>query len=247
MELQYKCKFCNKLCKKYGLKNHESTCKLNPERDLNRVVHSLFTCKICKTEFISKHELYEHKKKVHTVYTNGGQKEKYELTCKYCGIVKYTNRSIMTRHELCCDKNPNKIPYKGHNNTKEIRKRISLGMKKAHKEGRASSWIGRRKLSYAEQSWFNIFTNEKIKFENNYYVKPYWLDFAWPDKKLYFEVDGKTHFTDNGKLHDEKRTKFLQEQGWILIGRCNWSEYQSFSVENKEKYIKEIINKIYIA
>ena len=244
MELQYKCKFCNKICKKYGLANHERCCKLNPNSDLDLVIHSIFTCKICKTTFTSKHELYEHKKLVHLVYDNGGKQPKFYLTCKYCGIIKYINKAAMTRHEMYCDENPNKLQCKGHKNTEAICKRISIAMKKAHREGRASSWIGRRKRSYAEQSWFNIFTNEGIEFENNYHVHPYWLDFAWPDKKLYFEVDGKTHYTTEGRLHDEERTRILREQGWTLLGRCNWSEYQRLSKESKRTYVEVIISKL---
>jgi len=202
----------------------------------------VWICEYCGAKIESSRKLYKHKREEHNI--KNGQAPKYNLMCKYCGITKYTNRGVMTRHEMYCDKNPNKQQCKGHKNTEEICKRISIGMKKAHEEGRASSWIGRRKRSYAEQSWFNIFINEKIQFENNYYVNPYWLDFAWPDKKLYFEVDGQTHYTTEGKIHDEERTNFLKEQGWILIGRCNWSEYQCLSKENKQCYIKEILNKL---
>jgi len=205
----------------------------------------VYKCKLCEcNKFETKHELYEHKKSVHNVFTNGGQQPKYNLTCKYCGISKYITRAAMTRHEMYCDKNPNKQQCKGHKNTEDIRKRISLGMKLAHKEGRASSWIGRRKRSYAEQSWFNIFTQANLKFDNNYYVQPYWLDFAWPEKKLYFEVDGQTHFTDKGVEHDNKRTEFLKESGWTLIGRCNWSEYQALTIDEKKEYVQQILDKL---
>lgn len=244
MELQYRCKFCNKICKKYGLKNHERCCKFNSDRNLECVVHAKFTCKICQNVFVRKTDLYEHKKLVHSIYDNGGQQPKYNLTCKYCGITRYVRRTTMSRHESHCNKNPNKRPYYTYTMSEEGRKHISEGMKLAHKEGRASSWIGKRKRSYAEQSWFNIFSKENIEFENNYHVHPYWLDFAWPDKKIYFEVDGRTHYTTEGKLHDEKRTNFLKEHGWMLIGRCNWSEYQSLSEKSKQQYIEKILNTV---
>lgn len=202
----------------------------------------IWVCEHCGAEIESRRKLYKHKREDHKI--KNGQAPKYDLKCKYCGKIKYTTRGEMTRHEMHCEKNPNKLRCKGHKNTEAICKRISLGMEKAHREGRASSWIGRRKRSYAEQSWFNIFTNENVKFENNYYVKPYWLDFAWPDKKLYFEVDGRTHYTAKGKLHDEERTENLKEQGWTLLGRCNWSEYQHLSKEAKRTYIEGILSKL---
>ena len=63
-------------------------------------------------------------------------------------------------------------------------------------------------------------------------------------KKIYFEVDGRTHFTESGILHDKERTEFLLNEGWTCIGRCNWSQYQKLSREDKEKYVQEIEKKI---
>lgn len=203
-----------------------------------------YKCKICSECFEKKNELYNHKITIHNILTNGGQQPKYDLICKFCGLSKYTSKSLMKKHEKHCENNPNKIPYKKYTMSEEGRKNISRGMIKAHKEGRASSWIGRRKRSYAEQSWFNIFTKNNIEFENNYHVNPYWLDFAWPKQKIYFEVDGRTHYTEEGILHDEKRTQKLLNEGWRLIGRCNWSEYQKMNIEEKEKYVKEILDLI---
>ena len=201
-----------------------------------------YKCKICKEIFDDKKELYSHKIKVHNILNNGGQQPKYDLSCKFCGVLKHTTKSTMINHEKHCELNPDKIPYKKYIMSEKGRKNISKGMIKAHKEGRASSWIGRRQRSYAEQSWFNIFTNKNITFKNNYYVKPYWLDFAWPEKKIYFEVDGRTHYTEEGKLYDNKRTQNLSSEGWTLICRCNWSEYQKLSTEEKQKYVEKIID-----
>lgn len=202
----------------------------------------IYKCKNCVETFNNKGELYKHQKEIHNIINNNGKQPRYNLTCKYCNVTRYINKAGMTLHEKHCDKNPDKIPYHKYSMSEQGRKNISNGMKKAHEEGRASSWIGRRQRSYAEQSWFNIFTDKNINFNNNYYVKPYWLDFAWPEKKIYFEVDGRTHYTEEGKLYDNKRTQILSSEGWTLIGRCNWSEYQKLSLEEKQKYVEKIID-----
>ena len=141
-----------------------------------------------------------------------------------------------------------KLAWKGKHHSEETKQKISEGQKLAHKEGRNTSWIGRRKLSYAEQSWFNIFISEfgTQTFINNYYVEGchYWLDFAWPEKKIYFEVDGKTHLTKEGIEHDKIRTEILNANGWKLIGRCVWPEYQKLSFEDKTKFVQSIVNLI---
>lgn len=205
-------------------------------------IHYEWKCPFCDLILNTRRQLQEHKKEKHLdeknnwLFPPGG-------TCSFCGK-KCKRNCNLTVHERHCLKNPDRIPGKSHLQTDDIKCKISNSMKKAHEMGIASSWIGRRKRSYAEQSWYNIFVNFNIEFENNYYVKPYWLDFAWPDKKIYFEVDGQTHFTSEGYEHDNIRTLFLESIGWKLIGRCNWAEYQKLSYLDKQKYINLILNYI---
>lgn len=184
-------------------------------------------------------------------------KHKHEEHPNFCkigwakGLTKETSeslRKVSTTFKQHLKDGTITLYWLGKHHSEESKHKISEGQKLAHKEGRNSSWIGRRKLSYAEQSWFNIFLNEfgEQNFINNFYVKDcnYWLDFAWPKKKIYFEVDGKSHFTKEGIEHDKIRTEKLSKVGWTLIGRCNWSEYQKLSIEDKEAFVKEIVSKI---
>lgn len=190
--------------------------------------------------------MYQHKREVHNI--TKGHHYRGNYTCEFCkkDFVNISYQMFCNHVKHRCELNPNMTKIitkgKGHPQTEESKKKISEGMKKAHAEGRACEWIGRRTRSYAEQSWYNIFTNDfgEGTFENNFFVKKYFLDFAWPEKKIYFEVDGRTHFTEKGKEHDLERTSFLEKEGWILIGRCNWSLYQKMSFEEKENYVKKI-------
>lgn len=206
------CRYCSRECKNANsLRCHERLCSLNPNRQTSNLSKYMLEIKEGKRKIWSKGQ---------TKLTNETLKSAGEKLKKYSGKL-------------------NSMYGKYH--TDLAKQKISQGMILAHKEGRASSWIGRRKRSYAEQSWFDIFTRANIKFENNYFVQPYWLDFAWPEKKLYFEVDGKTHLTTEGVEHDNKRTEFLKESGWTLIGRCNWSEYQRMSDEQRQIYVDSIL------
>lgn len=207
-------------------------------------MNKIWICQECKQQFNSRRIMYQHKREVHNV--TKGHHYRGNYTCEFCkkDFVNISYQSFCNHVKHYCELNPNmtKIITKGHPQTEESKKKISEGMKKAHAEGRACEWIGRRTRSYAEQSWYNIFTNDfgEGTFENNFFVKKYFLDFAWPEKKIYFEVDGRPHFTEKGKEHDLKRTSFLEKEGWVLIGRCNWSLYQKMSFEEKENYIKKI-------
>lgn len=204
------------------------------EYNKNRRKIGGWTCPFCSKVFAVRSELRSHQKQEHN-----GQKNTVECKCQYCE--KSFNRTCSkTLHERYCLQNPNKEIKLGHPHTEEAKQLISNGMKLAHKEGRTSSWIGRRKRSYAEQYWFNIFKGTNIV--NNFFIKDlhYWLDFANVDKKLYFEVDGKTHSTEEGIAYDNERTKNLSLSGWTLVGRCNWSEFQKLSFEDRSKYIEKI-------
>lgn len=205
-----------------------------------------YKCDYCSKIILGKGAYIEHKKKEHNI--KNGQQPRIKCYCSFCGK-EFNTRGSKNRHENYCIKNSNRKVLKGHNVSEEVRQKISSGMKLAHKKGRACEWVGRHERSYAEQSWYNIFANDfgEKTFINNLFVKKYWLDFAWPDKKIYFEVDGRTHFTEEGILHDKERTEFLKNEGWTLIGRCNWSEYQKLSKEDKVSFVKDIENKILTA
>lgn len=222
------CSYCGKECKNHSsLINHERLCKKNPQKSYLR----------SHGEDWKQKTIEANKKKVI-------KKESY--ICKFCGKNWITTKSGFKLHERSCNKNLDKCPVKGHRVSEETKKKISEGQKLAHKEGRNSSWIGRRKRSYAEQSWFNILEKSlgQNSFKNNYAVEGYFLDFAWPEKKIYFEVDGETHYTEEGVKHDQERALKLEKAGWSLVDRCRWSNYQKLSEENKEIYIKNILNKI---
>lgn len=206
--------------------------KILPKR--GKKAFNNWKCIWCDNIFRTRREMRNHKK------------EKHPEKCKHGGWSKGLKKS--TSVLLKNFGNNGSKSFLGKHHTEETKKRISIGQKKAHAEGRTNSWIGRRKRSYAEQSWYNIFLNELGNglFENNYFVKEchYWLDFAWPEKKIYFEVDGKTHFTNEGIKKDKIRTERLANAGWKLIGRCNWSEYQKLSFEEKESFVQSILSQI---
>lgn len=221
-----KCPFCGNYYQKQNIQKHIIFCKSNPSK-IKREAWN----KGIKTGSYQNHQL---------------------LTCKFCHKEWVTTKSAHTLHENCCKLNPNRYIRKnfGTHRNEEEKENISKGQKLAHKEGRNSAWIGRRKRSYAEEYWYNVFINTQsvLNFENNYAVKNpnscYFLDFAWPERKVYFEVDGESHYSESGIQKDKERTEFLESKGWKLIGRCRWSKFQELSPSDKEAYINSIIKQV---
>ena len=105
---------------------------------------------------------------------------------------------------------------------------------------------GRQILSPAEKYFYDFFKQALgIPIpENNKSALRYWMDFAWDNGKFYIEIDGEQHYTKKGKAHDEERTKLLKNNGWTLLKRVRWSEYQKKSQEEKQKYLAELVNLI---
>lgn len=112
--------------------------------------------------------------------------------------------------------------------SKELRDKISLSMKKAHREGRAHN-IGKSRWnnspSYPEKFFMRVIENE---FSDKNYVREYpigiySIDFAWIDKKIAIEIDGQQHDKKEYRERDKRKNKLLNEKGWKVL-RIRWED-----------------------
>ena len=72
----------------------------------------------------------------------------------------------------------------------------------------------------AERRLWEELRNRRLngfKFVRQLPIGPYFADFACRERKLVVEVDGATHGTESEMRHDERRTRFLEEQGWVVL------------------------------
>lgn len=65
------------------------------------------------------------------------------------------------------------------------------------------------------------------RFRRQHPVGPYIADFACPAPKLIVEVDGATHWTPEELAHDERRTKYLEQEGWTVLRVTNSDVYEN--------------------
>lgn len=56
-----------------------------------------------------------------------------------------------------------------------------------------------------------------LQWRRQFSIGSYILDFYCPSEKLAIELDGEDHYTEIGRRHDEKREKYLSEQGIKVI------------------------------
>ena len=81
----------------------------------------------------------------------------------------------------------------------------------------------------AERRLWEAIRNRRLgefKFVRQLAIGPYIADFACRDCKLIVEVDGATHGTEAEVSYDERRSAFLNEQGYRLLRFWNDDVYK---------------------
>ena len=72
---------------------------------------------------------------------------------------------------------------------------------------------------FAQGVW-QIVRNRRCRnqnFRREYPIPPYTVDFCCVALKLILEVDGEHHQTEQGRDRDERRDRYLVEQGYALL------------------------------
>ena len=206
------CQFCGKLCKnRNSLCNHERLCKHNPNRQ--------------QSPFIAYNNSPDH-----VAWNKGLTKQTDERVAKQANSIAEYYKTNMpawagkhhnadTRHKISLARkaylieHPDKVPYKLNHSSKE---------------------------SYPEHYFHELFQNEGINLQREYYCLGYYLDFCDVAKKIDIEIDGEQHYVDERIIaHDEIRTKALEAAGWYIF-RIRWSTYQQSSKEERIKIIDNI-------
>ena len=64
-------------------------------------------------------------------------------------------------------------------------------------------------------------------FRKQHPVGPYIADFACVSSRVLVEVDGETHWRDDERRRDARRTAFLQGEGWVILRVWNADVYEN--------------------
>lgn len=164
--------------------------------------------------------------------------EKIEKDCPFCGQHIISTKSGFGIHIKYCKSNPDRIEAHKPHFSEESRKKLSESLKKAHAEGRASTWKSRYKCEHSyPENWFMSVINKEFT-DKNYIcelnVGKWFLDFAWPEKMRYIEIDGQQHERyPERKQNDLQKDEFCKSLGWSVL-RLSWS----FISNNKQEAIK---------
>jgi very-short-patch-repair endonuclease len=229
-----KCEFCNiEFDTRLALRKHLPNCEKRIK--YNSLSNNNWECPYCGVSFRTRRLLQEHNKQKHF---GEGHKNQF-IKAKLLGqdtpeVSEETKRKIGEKS-------------KGRFHTEEQKKKISEARKKylnEHPDKVPFKLNHSSKESYPEKYFREWLQKENIFVEREFQVGLYTLDFAWPEKKIYLEVDGSQHHLSWMIKHDEERTKKLSELGWVCIQRVYWPDYQKLKLEEKQGYLENLKNKI---
>jgi very-short-patch-repair endonuclease/predicted Zn-ribbon and HTH transcriptional regulator len=107
------------------------------------------------------------------------------------------------------------------------------------KDGTHKGWAARTKEpSYPEKYFISLFENENIvDWVRELKVERWFIDFAFSDKMIALEIDGRQHEDPERKASDEIKDARLIELGWKVI-RIKW--YNPVNEKNKKLLYPQI-------
>ena len=95
-------------------------------------------------------------------------------------------------------------------NTHKPKISFAKGLRKSQTPGEKVMWKKLRSKRF-----------HNLKFRRQVTIGPYIVDFLCFEKKLVIEIDGYTHFESDSKEHDDKRDKYLNNEGFYVLHILN--------------------------
>jgi very-short-patch-repair endonuclease len=87
----------------------------------------------------------------------------------------------------------------------------------------------RTNMTTAEKKlWYGYLKTFKFKVLRQRPIDHFIVDFYCPTLKLVIEIDGDSHFTDEGKDYDQERTQRLEGHGLKVLRFTNHQVLQDF-------------------
>ena len=87
----------------------------------------------------------------------------------------------------------------------------------------------RRNMTKEERHlWYDFLKGLPIMIHRQKVIGPYIVDFYAASVKTVIEIDGSQHYTEQGRLSDEKRDAYLKELGMKILRYSNADVNQRF-------------------
>ena len=183
---------------------------LSPPQEKNG---QLFCSRSCSNSSIKRLASEESKKKVSAKLSgrviNKPQFPAQNKNCVQCAspfIVRHSRKNVVTCSLECAHK-----------------LRAKRGALTMRQNGTHAGWHNRRfEPSYPEKYFISLFESENITgWEREKKVGRWFIDFAFMDKMLAVEIDGRQHQDPDRKIKDQEKDAYLESCGFRVI-RIPW-------------------------
>lgn len=76
--------------------------------------------------------------------------------------------------------------------------------------------------------WYDFLRNYPIRFQRQKTISGFIVDFYCHQARLVIELDGSQHYTEDGMVYDEARSRVLEEHGLVVLRFSNPEVMQNF-------------------
>ena len=95
---------------------------------------------------------------------------------------------------------------------------------------RRSQFLRKHMTKEERHLWYDFLKTYPVQFRRQYPIGPYFADFFCYQAKLVVELDGSQHCELEEVEYDNRRTEFIQQQGFVVMRLSNrdvMSQFQS--------------------
>ncbi|MBQ4323176.1 MAG: endonuclease domain-containing protein [Clostridia bacterium] len=82
-----------------------------------------------------------------------------------------------------------------------------------HKNRQVARMLRNNSTPEEQKLWYEFLKNYPYRFKRQQPIGPYIVDFYCPRAKLVIEIDGRQHYTEEGREQDKERSQYLESQG----------------------------------
>jgi very-short-patch-repair endonuclease len=103
----------------------------------------------------------------------------------------------------------------------------------------------RNEMTEAEKKlWFDYLRKHEVNFTRQKPIDHFIVDFYCPRAKLVIEVDGSSHFSEDGAIYDAERTSVLNAYGLEVLRFMNDEVMQDLEsvIRKIEKVLERLMN-----
>ncbi|MDJ0626038.1 MAG: endonuclease domain-containing protein [Candidatus Caenarcaniphilales bacterium] len=86
-----------------------------------------------------------------------------------------------------------------------------------------------------EVIWYQLLRDCKFQFYRQKIIDNFIVDFYCPKQKLVIEIDGESHYSEDAKSYDQKRTEILESYGIKVL------RFTNEQVLNNINYVRKVL------